>query len=99
MGDSGGGMVFPERQRDGSEIWKLRGIVSNSRPDDNNNLCCNIHNYIIFTDIVQYLDWIDINLVWCQYLTQMSLLGKDVLLGRNKYRQDAMESIVYTLYN
>jgi len=62
MGDSGGGMVFPERQRDGSEIWKLRGIVSNSSPDDD-NLCCSIHNYVIFPDIVKYLDWIDINLV------------------------------------
>jgi len=56
-------MVFPERQRDGSVIWKLRGIVSNGRPDDNDNTRCNVHKYIIFTDIAQYLDWIDINLI------------------------------------
>jgi len=29
----------------------------------------------------------------------MSLFGMDVLLGSNKYRQDAMDSVVYTLYN
>jgi len=62
-GDSGGGMVFPERQRDGSEIWNLRGIVSNSKTDDNDNTRCNEYNYIIFTDVAQYLDWIDMNLV------------------------------------
>jgi len=55
-------MVFPERQRDGSQIWNLRGIVSNSKPDDNDNRLCNVNNYIIFTDIAQYLDWIKLHL-------------------------------------
>ena len=56
-------MVFPETQRDGSQIWKLRGIVSNSRPDDNDNQRCNINNYIIFTDIAQYMTWIDFRVI------------------------------------
>jgi hypothetical protein len=55
-------MVFPERQRDGSQIWKLRGIVSNSKPDDNVSQLCNVNNYMIFTDIAQYLDWINFRL-------------------------------------
>jgi len=53
-------MVFPEKQTDDSQIWKLRGIVSNSKPDDNNNQLCNINNYIIFTDIAPYMNWIDL---------------------------------------
>jgi len=56
-------MVFPERKSDGSQIWKLRGIVSNSKPDDKDNTLCNEYNYIIFTDVAQYLDWIDSYLV------------------------------------
>ncbi|KDR22461.1 serine protease gd-like isoform X2 [Zootermopsis nevadensis] len=58
-GDSGGGMVFPENQRDGNQIWMLRGIVSNSRPNDNDKERCDDHSYIVFTDIAQYLDWIN----------------------------------------
>uniref|UniRef100_A0A1V1FKK2 Putative serine protease 30 n=1 Tax=Reticulitermes speratus TaxID=60591 RepID=A0A1V1FKK2_9NEOP len=62
-GDSGGGMVFPEVQRDDSQIWKLRGIVSNSRPDDNDSKICNTKSYIVFTDIAQYLEWINLRLI------------------------------------
>jgi hypothetical protein len=51
-------MVFPETQTDGTEIWMLRGIVSNSRPDDNDKELCDVNNYIIFVDIAQYLEWI-----------------------------------------
>ncbi|XP_023713323.1 serine protease gd isoform X2 [Cryptotermes secundus] len=58
-GDSGSGMVFPEVQRDGTQIWKLRGIVSNSRPNDDNKKVCDTTNYIVFTDIAQYLEWIN----------------------------------------
>jgi secreted trypsin-like serine protease len=57
-GDSGSGMVFPESQRDGTQMWKLRGIVSNSKPDDDNKKLCDITSYIVFTDIAQYLEWI-----------------------------------------
>ena len=49
-GDSGGGLVFLDRQRVGSEIRELLSIVSNSMPDDNDNLRFNVYNYIIFTD-------------------------------------------------
>jgi hypothetical protein len=56
-------MVFPERQRDGTLIWNLRGIVSNSRPDDSNTQLCNVNNYIIFTDIAPYLGWIDLRII------------------------------------
>jgi secreted trypsin-like serine protease len=57
-GDSGSGMVFAENQRDGTQIWKLRGIVSNSKPNDDNKKLCDTTSYIVFTDIAQYLDWI-----------------------------------------
>jgi hypothetical protein len=56
-------MVFPEIQSDGSPIWQLRGIVSNSMPDDKDNTRCNINNYVIFTDIAPYLGWIDSNYI------------------------------------
>ena len=56
-------MVFPERQTDGSQIWKLRGIVSNTKPNDDNSQYCIINNYIIVTDIAQYMDWIDLRLI------------------------------------
>jgi hypothetical protein len=51
-------MVFPENQKDGTQIWMLRGIVSNSKPDNNDNKLCDVNSYIVFTDIAQYLDWI-----------------------------------------
>jgi dynein heavy chain len=62
-GDSGGGLMFSEKQRGNIVIWKLRGIVSTSKPDDNDNTLCNAKNYIIFTDIAHYLDWIRIRLI------------------------------------
>jgi hypothetical protein len=52
-------MVFPVMQSDDSSIWQLRGIVSNSMPDDNDKERCNINHYVIFTDIAPYLGWID----------------------------------------
>ncbi|XP_069683971.1 serine protease gd-like [Periplaneta americana] len=58
-GDSGGGMLFPQAQRDGTVVWQLRGIVSNSRPNDNDNKVCDTNNYIVFQDIAPYLDWIN----------------------------------------
>jgi hypothetical protein len=56
-------MVFPEVQRDGSQIWKLRGIVSTSMPDDNDNTLCYTKSYAVFTDIAQYLEWINLRLI------------------------------------
>ena len=57
-GDSGGGMVFPRRQSDGSVVWMLRGIVSHSKPQGFPAVC-DLSNYVIFTDVAQYLDWIE----------------------------------------
>jgi hypothetical protein len=51
-------MVFPENQSDGTQIWMLRGIVSNSRPNDNDKELCDVNSYIVFTDIAQHLNWI-----------------------------------------
>ncbi|KAJ9575343.1 hypothetical protein L9F63_025711, partial [Diploptera punctata] len=57
-GDSGGGLVLPEEQADGSVTWMLRGIVSSSKPGDSIKEICDNQNYIIFTDAAQYLVWI-----------------------------------------
>lgn len=57
-GDSGGGMVFPGKLSDGTEIWMLRGIVSHGRRRDSYSNICDTKDYIVFTDIVQYMDWI-----------------------------------------
>lgn len=59
-GDSGGGLVLPEQQSDGSITWMLRGIVSNSKPRDSISKVCDTKNYIIFTDAAQYLNWISV---------------------------------------
>jgi len=56
-------MVFPEKQTNDSQIWKLRGIVLNSKPDDNNNQLCSINNYIIFTYIAPYMSGNDLCLI------------------------------------
>lgn len=52
-GDSGGGMVFEE---DGT--WQLRGVVSISMKREDKDLC-NTSHYVIFTDVAQYLPWIE----------------------------------------
>ena len=59
-GDSGGGLVLPQQQADGSIMWLLRGIVSNSKPRDEISKVCDTKNYIIFTDAAQYLNWITV---------------------------------------
>lgn len=51
-------MVFPKQQNSGTPIWMLRGIVSHSRPRDGHANICDTKNYIVFTDVAQYLDWI-----------------------------------------
>nr|CAD7414853.1 unnamed protein product [Timema poppensis] len=56
-GDSGGGMVFPLRQSDGSDLWHLRGLVSISVSQENKRICDTSH-YVVFTDIAKYLEWI-----------------------------------------
>ena len=56
-GDSGGGMVFPRKLSDGTEVWMLRGIVSHGRRRDSYSNFCDTKSYIVFTDVVHYLDW------------------------------------------
>lgn len=52
-GDSGGGMVF---RRPNSQVWQLRGIVSVGVSSQKH--ICDPMNYVIFTDVAKYLDWI-----------------------------------------
>lgn len=56
-GDSGGGMVF---ENDG--VYQIRGIVSVSpvRSGERRDLC-NVDEYVVFTDVAKYLQWIELN--------------------------------------
>uniref|UniRef100_A0A4Y0BEL5 Peptidase S1 domain-containing protein n=1 Tax=Anopheles funestus TaxID=62324 RepID=A0A4Y0BEL5_ANOFN len=51
-GDSGGGMFF---QIGG--YWFLRGLTSFFKRDEN-SLVCTSKEYIVYTDVARYLDWI-----------------------------------------
>lgn len=42
-------------QRNGR--WMLRGIVSAGVNDPNNN-GCKLHDYVIFTDVAKFTEWI-----------------------------------------
>lgn len=50
-GDSGNGMYFKD------DAWMLRGIVSGAPPSETLHHC-SADNYVLFTDISKYLDWI-----------------------------------------
>jgi secreted trypsin-like serine protease len=52
-GDSGGGMIFEI-----NNVWYIRGVVSLSMKREKDNLC-NTKNYVLFTDVAKYLDWIE----------------------------------------
>lgn len=52
-GDSGGSMTF---EKDG--IYSIRGIVSFTKVRRNSNLC-DPNEYVLFTDVAQYLTWIE----------------------------------------
>lgn len=51
-GDSGTGLMLNEYG-----VWYLRGIVSSSLTDSNTGTC-NLNEYVVFTDIAQFLPWI-----------------------------------------
>ncbi|XP_055678844.1 serine protease gd-like [Lutzomyia longipalpis] len=51
-GDSGGSLVFDKDGR-----WTLRGVVSTSLLTDGSNTC-NLNEYVVFTDVVPFTDWI-----------------------------------------
>ncbi|XP_055716602.1 serine protease gd-like isoform X2 [Phlebotomus papatasi] len=51
-GDSGGGLIFDINGR-----WTIRGIVSASLSDMLTS-SCNLKEYVVFTDVAKYMDWI-----------------------------------------
>ncbi|XP_067014786.2 serine protease gd [Anabrus simplex] len=57
-GDSGGGLSLnlrnPVQKRD---TWYLRGVVSVSRLDVG-DIPCDIHSFVIFTDVAKYTNWL-----------------------------------------
>ncbi|KAJ1524095.1 hypothetical protein ONE63_010631 [Megalurothrips usitatus] len=52
-GDSGGGLFL----QDGDGRWRIRGIVSVSMFNVNDQ-SCDSYNYAVFTDVAQYLPWL-----------------------------------------
>lgn len=55
VGDSGGGLMLYENGK-----WVLRGIISASLRDPLNG--CDVNNYVVFTDVAKYINWIEQNL-------------------------------------
>ncbi|XP_049838274.1 serine protease gd-like isoform X2 [Schistocerca gregaria] len=55
-GDSGGGLFLPSDGESGRQ-WFLRGIVSLSLRDPETG-SCDLRQYIVFTDVAQFRDWI-----------------------------------------
>lgn len=57
-GDSGGAMTFEEHG-----VYYIRGIVSVSQARDDKRaekrMLCDPNEYVIFTDVAQYLPWIE----------------------------------------
>ncbi|KAJ0173203.1 hypothetical protein K1T71_011379 [Dendrolimus kikuchii] len=53
-GDWGGGMYLREK---GDPKWRLRATVS-SALDSGDGFFCNVHQFVVFTDVAQYLPWI-----------------------------------------
>lgn len=49
-GHAGSGLVIQK-----NNIWQLRGIVTLA-PRQNDE--CNLANYVIYTDVAKYIDWI-----------------------------------------
>ncbi|EEB20284.1 trypsin, putative [Pediculus humanus corporis] len=56
-GDSGGGLLLPQRDKYGNLRWFLRGIISLSLLQDS-SLKCDVHQYSVFTDVAKYQNWI-----------------------------------------
>lgn len=52
-GDSGGSISFEE-----NDVYSIRGIVSLTMTRKDLKYCSN-EDYVIFTDVVQYLHWIE----------------------------------------
>ncbi|XP_077298829.1 serine protease gd-like isoform X2 [Arctopsyche grandis] len=53
-GDSGGGLYFLLGGK-----WHIRGIVSNSLPDKETDEECGLRDFVVYTDVSKYSDWIN----------------------------------------
>lgn len=53
-GDSGGSMAFEK-----NGLYHIRGIVSVTVSREDNQRLCDPNHYVIFTDVAQYLPWIE----------------------------------------
>jgi secreted trypsin-like serine protease len=58
-GNSGGGMVLKD-----DKLWKLVGIVSaavakKAEIYGKNQTICDLNNYLVYTDVSKFSDWID----------------------------------------
>lgn len=51
-GDSGSGLALQRNSR-----WTLRGLVSLAVLDPDKNIC-NLKEYVVYTDVVKFMDWI-----------------------------------------
>lgn len=53
-GDSGGGLYFFLEGK-----WHIRGVVSNSLPDKETDEECGLRDFVVYTDVSKYSDWIN----------------------------------------
>lgn len=68
-GDSGGSMTF----EDDNGLFYIRGIVSLSavkKDDATGQISCDTSNYVLFTDVAQFLPWIKKVANECQIAVQ-----------------------------
>lgn len=53
-------MVFPKRDQQSKSVrWYLRGLISIGVGLQNTSkVSCDTNNYVIFTDVAKYVNWI-----------------------------------------
>lgn len=56
-GDSGSGLIVPQFVPNNQTVWYLRGIISLSLLDPYRQTC-DLSNYLVFTDVAKFTDWI-----------------------------------------
>lgn len=54
-GHAGTGLALPKKKN--PNIWQLRGIVTFALATTT-EVKCDLYNYVIFTDVAKYTDWI-----------------------------------------
>ncbi|XP_071443119.1 serine protease gd-like [Hetaerina americana] len=61
-GESGDGMFFPSEVADGgrenSPTWTIRGVASFAL-SPKNGIECSTKNFVVFTDVTKYQDWVE----------------------------------------